>query len=195
SEQFGARDGWRIVGSLIGLETALSRLSLRRLDAGEMPLEPRLSSNERQTATLTVALVTSGTMTDAARDEIAQAVSRGRARLASMSADRDEIDRVAREAGLSEWRREALGWTLAHDRDAVANQLSLVELMWLGAPRPSDAAPLDPWGTAMLPLTGAMALQMPRPRAWEDLSGRSAIGILSTRGADVASGVREEPAA
>ena len=57
SEQFGARDGWRIVGSLIGLETALGRLSLRRLDSSEMPAEPRLSSNERQTLTLTVALL------------------------------------------------------------------------------------------------------------------------------------------
>ena len=72
SEQFGARDGWRIVGSLIGLEAALGRLSLRRLDSSEMPGEPRLSSNERETLMLTVALLRPIDMTDAARDEIAQ---------------------------------------------------------------------------------------------------------------------------
>src|SRR5262249_29742772 len=158
-EQFGGREGWRIVGSMIGLETALGRLALRRLDSSDMPGEPRLSSNERQTLTLTVALLRPAAMTDAARDEIAQAVARGRARLSTMSPDRDELDRVAREAGLSEWRRESLGWTLAHDREAAAAQLSLPELMWLGAPRPSEAAPLDPWGTAATPLTGAMVLQ------------------------------------
>jgi hypothetical protein len=194
-EQFGGREGWHISGSLIGLETALGRLSLRRMDSSEMPGEPRLSTNERQTLTLTVALFRPAAMTDAARDEIAQAVARGRARLASMSADRDELERVSREAGLSEWRRESLGWTLAHDRESAAAQLSLVELMWLGAPRPSEAAPLDPWGTAVHPLTGAMALQMPRARACEEVAGRSALGLLATRGADVAIAVAEVLAA
>jgi hypothetical protein len=194
-EQFGGREGWHISGSLIGLETALGRLSLRRMDSSEMPGEPRLSTNERQTLTLTVALFRPAAMTDAARDEIAQAVARGRARLASMSADRDELERVSREAGLSEWRRESLGWTLAHDRESAAAQLSLVELMWLGAPRPSEAAPLDPWGTAVQPLTGAIALQMPRARACEEVAGRSALGLLATRGADVAIAVAEVLAA
>ena len=101
----------------------------------------------------------------------------------------------AREAGLSEWRREALGWTLVHDRTAAASQLSLVELLWLGAPRPSEAAPLDPWGAAVLPLTGAMAVQMPRARAWEEVSGRAALGLLSTRGVDIAVAVAEALAA
>jgi hypothetical protein len=64
-------------------------------------------------------------------------------------------------------------------------------LLWLGAPRPSEAAPLDPWGAAVLPLTGAVALRMPRAAAWEERSGRPALGLISTRGADVAVAVAE----
>ena len=47
-EQFSAK-GWRVAGSLLGLETALGRLAVRRLDSSTMPLEPRLSTNERNT--------------------------------------------------------------------------------------------------------------------------------------------------
>ena len=48
--------GWRVSGSLLGLDVALARLSLRRLDSMVMPPEPRMVSSERQTAALTVAL-------------------------------------------------------------------------------------------------------------------------------------------
>jgi hypothetical protein len=185
SEEFGSRGGWHLSGSLLGLDTALVRLSLRRLDSGAMPLEPKLSTNERRTAMTTAALLNPRLMTDAARDEIAAALARGRARLTSMTGDRDELERVARDAGLSEWRREALAWTLAHDRDHLLSHVSFLELLWLGAPRPSEAAPLDPWGASMLPLTGCVCLQMPRARAWEELTGQPALGLLATRSAEV----------
>ncbi len=41
--------GWRVTGSLLGLDLALARLSLRRLDSTVMPPEPRMVSAERQT--------------------------------------------------------------------------------------------------------------------------------------------------
>jgi hypothetical protein len=178
--------GWRINGSLLGLETALARLSLRRLDAMMMPQEPKLVSGERQTASLTVALLNPRSMTDAARDEIAGALGRGRARLTALTGDRAEIDRVARDAGLSEWRREALAWTVAHDRERLTSRLSLVELMWLGRPREGARSALNAWGAAMLPLTGCLCLSMPRAAPWEELAGRPSLGLLATRGADVA---------
>jgi hypothetical protein len=185
AEDFRNRSGWHVTGSLLGLDVALARLSLHRLDASTMPKQSRLSTTERQTAALTVALLNPHRMTDAARDEIAAALGRGRTRLASLRPDRDDIERVARAAGLSEWRREALAWTLTQDPGRTASALSLVELFWLGVPRASAAAPLDPWGAATLPLTSCACLQMPRARAWEDLSGRPAQGIMATRAADV----------
>jgi len=178
--------GWRITGSLLGLDVALARMALRRLDSGIMPPEPRLVSAERQTAALSVALLNPALLTDATRDEIAAALARGRARLEALGGDRSDIELVSRDAGLSAWRREALAWALAHDRDRLASQLSLVEMMWLGKPRASAAVSLDGWGAAMLPLNGCICLAMPRAQPWEVLIGRPSLGLLATRGADVA---------
>jgi hypothetical protein len=177
--------GWRVTGSLLGLDVALSRLSLRRLDASLMPPEPRLVSSERQTASLTVSLMNHLALNDAARDEIAAALARGRARLDALDANQADADQAARDAGLSAWRREALRWTIAHDEARRATQLSLVELMWLGRPRATAAVSLDGWGAAMLPVNGCMCLSMPIAQPWEIFSGRPSQGLLATRGADV----------
>jgi hypothetical protein len=185
SESHTAR-GWRISGSMLGLDVALARMSLRRMDTSVMPPEPRLVSAERQTAALSVAFLTTSQMTDAARDEIAAALARGRARLEGLTGDRVEVERLARDAGLSAWRREALAWALTHDRAQVASQLSLLELMWVGKPRASQAISLDGWGAATLPIDGCLCLAMPRALPWETLIGRPALGLLATRGADVA---------
>jgi hypothetical protein len=187
--------GWRITGSLLGLDVSLARLALRRMDATVMPPEPRLVSAERQTASLTVAFLNPVLLSDAARDEIAAAVGRGRARVEALRADRADVDRLAQEAGLSSWRREAMAWAAVHDPAQVPAQLSLLELMWLGKPRLTEAIALDGWGAAALPLTGCLCLMMPRPQPWESLIGRPALGVLATRGADVAILVAETLAA
>jgi hypothetical protein len=187
--------GWRITGSLLGLDVSLARLALRRMDATVMPPEPRLVSAERQTASLTVAFLNPVLISDAARDEIAAAVGRGRARVEALRADRAEVDRLAQEAGLSSWRREAMAWAAVHDRAQIPAQLSLLELMWLGKPRITETISLDGWGAAALPLTGCLCLVMPRPQPWESLIGRPALGVLATRGADVAILVAETLAA
>lgn len=190
-EEFGSPVGWRVTGSLLGLDVALAGLAPRRLDFGEMPAEPRLTANERHTMSLTVASMRPWAMTDATRDEIAAALSRGRARLAALGGDRVEIERVAREAGLSAWRREALAWTIEHERERAADQLALVELLWLGAPRAADSIALDPWGAAVLPLTGCLCLELPRPGEWGLVAGRPAAGLLAARSADVTIRVAE----
>lgn len=183
--QFGTK-GRRVGGSLLGLETALAGLAVRRLDSSTMPLEPRLSTNERHTLMLTAALMNPAAMTDATKDEIAAAIARGRARLTALRPDREEIDRIVRAAGLSEWRREGLAWALTQDPSTVASRFSIVELFWLGVPRPAIRASLDDWGVAVLTLTGCLCLEMPAAIAWEERTGRPATGQLATRGADVA---------
>jgi hypothetical protein len=177
--------GWRIVGSLLGLDVPLARMWLKRMDATTMPPEPKMVSAERQVTALTVALLNPSALTDAARDEIAAALARGRARLEALTGDRADIERVARDAGLSAWRREALAWAATHDRAHAASQLSLVDVMWIGKPRITEAIALDPWGAAMMPLNGCLCLAMPRAQPWEVLIGRPALGLLATRGADV----------
>ena len=44
-------------------------------------------------------------------------------------------------------------------------------------------------------LSGCICLEMPRPRAWEELAGRPAVGLLASRGADVSLAVAETLAA
>ena len=200
-EEYRPHGGWRVTGSLLGLDTALAGLSLRRLDTSAMPEESRLSQTLRQTAALTAVLLQPHDLTDAARDEIAAALGRGRARVAGLSPNREDVERIARDAGLSEWRREALLWTMTHDPGRASAAFSLVELFWIGSPRSSAAAPLDLWGSASLPLTGCLCLQMPRAQPWENLAGRPALGLQATRAADVnllaadALAVRKLPAA
>jgi hypothetical protein len=180
--------GWRVSGSLLGLDVALARMSLRRLDSTVMPPEPRMVSSERQTAALTVSLLNPLALSDAARDEIAAALARGRARLDALDGAANteaDVEAIARDAGLSSWRREALRWTLAHDGARRTAQLSVVELMWLGRPRASAAVSLDGWGAATLPMNGCVCLAMPPAEPWEVLSGRPSQGLLATRGADV----------
>ena len=178
--------GWRLSGSLLGLDVPLSRFALRRIDLTAMPPPPKLAANEMHTAALTVSLMRANGLTDEVRTEIAEAIARGRARLAALSTDREQLGRLAADAGLSAWRRESLGWALANDPAHAEGRLSLLELMWLGAPRPSAAAALDAWGAASLPLTGCLCLAMPRPAPWEFYGGRPSVGLHATMGADVA---------
>jgi len=184
-EDFTSKTGWRVRGSLLGLESALARLSLRRLESTRIPPAPKLSTTQRQTVALAVALLNPSGASNTGRDEIAASLARGRARASALTADPGELDKVARTAGLSEWRRQALAWTIEHDPGAASSRFSLPELFWLGVPRPSAIQSLNAWGAAALPLTGCMCLQMPSARAWEEKSGRTATGLLATQAVDV----------
>jgi hypothetical protein len=181
-ERFDGKEAWRVRGSLLGLEAALPRLVLRRVDRTAMPGEPTLGSQDRQTVMLTAALSNPADTTDASRDAITAAVARGRTRVTALAADRSKLDGVADAAGLSEWRREALAWSFDEGRD-VLPMFSLVELFWLGASS-GDAGVVDGWGAAALRLSGCLCLQMPNPSPWEDVAGYTT-EVLATRGADV----------
>jgi hypothetical protein len=124
-------------------------------------------------------------LNDATRDEIAAALARGRARLEALDGSDADLEQVAKDAGISAWRREALRWTIAHDNANRNTLLSVVELMWLGRPRANEVISLDAWGATTLPLNGCACLAMPPAAPWERLAGRPAQGLLATRGADV----------
>jgi hypothetical protein len=192
-ERFDGKDAWRVRGSLLGLEAALPRLVLRRIDRTAMPGEPTLGSQDRQTLMLTAALSNPFDLTDQSRDAIAAAIAQGRARVAALAADPLQLDAIAAEAGLSEWRTQALAWSLAERRD-VLRAFSLVELFWLGASGGNIPVGADGWGAAALRLSGCLCLQLPGPSPWEDLAGYST-EVLATRGADVPLKIAETLAA
>ena len=191
TEEFGAAGGWRLNGSLLGLEVPLARLALRRLDNGTMPPGPKLTSSERHAAALTVVLMSPRAMNNASRDEITAAIGRGRARVAALTSDREQIDRIAAEAGLNEWRRESLAWTMTHQRELVPSHFSLLEMLWLGAPRSTAAVTLDAWGATTLRATGCLCLELPGPATGDFLAGRPVSGMLGLRGSEVALRVAE----
>jgi hypothetical protein len=189
-EEHSTRSGWRVTGSLLGLDITLGRLALRRLDLSDMPREPTLSTSLRAAATLTATLAAPIGAREPTANDIAAAIERGRARIKHLRNDRADIDRVASDAGFSEWRREALRWTLEHEGEQVLSRFSLVDLFWLGSPR-AKARHYDAWGAASTPLDGCLCLRMPSAEPWEARAGRTASGHLATRGVDVGLRVAE----
>ena len=182
-EEHGSRAGWRVVGSLLGLDVGLGRLALRRLDVSDMPAEPAMSTSERTAATWTAALFGPIHPEAATPPEIAAAIARGRAAVAEIGGDRSRVADVVERAGLSEWRREALRWTIANEPEKAESHFSLLELLWLGSRL--DPSALDPWGAARLSLDGSLLLRMPRPQLWESLGRRPSAGHLASVAADV----------
>ena len=80
AEDVDRRRAWHIRGSLLGLEVALAPLALRRVNTTEMPLEPSVGPQDRQTMTLAVTLMHPAATTDASRDAIVTAIQRQAAR-------------------------------------------------------------------------------------------------------------------
>jgi hypothetical protein len=175
-----ARDGWHLTGSLLRLEVALASLVLRRLDSTEMPTPSLLGITDRRTLALSVALINPRMLTDAERDNAAAALARGRARAALLGKNASELDTVADAAALSEWRRNAMRWTLAVDPPRANEGFTLLELFRLGGGDPRAS-----WGAAATPLDGCLCLRFPAANAWEEFAGRAASGQMGTQLADV----------
>lgn len=188
-ERFDGKDAWRMRGSLLGLDAALARLVLQRVDRTAMPGEPTLGPHDRQTVMLTAALLDSNAISDQSRDTIASAIARGRERVVALAEDPAQVNEVADAAGLSEWRRQALAWSVAQHRHSLSS-FSLLELFWLGHSNADATAPLDAWGAVTQSLNGCLCLQFPPPRPWEELAGY-ATELLASRAADVSLKIAE----
>jgi hypothetical protein len=171
---------WRVSGSLLGLDVALAPLSLRRLNFERVLEAPKLTTNQRDTFALSVALLNPYDLRDADRDRIADAIDRGTRRVAELSAAQ-ALDALADEIAIEPWRRRAIAWTFAHERDRVTSMLSLTELLVLGGGRPAE---LDAWGMAAV-ATGCVCPRLPRPGSWPSLIGRPQLGLIAVGVADL----------
>ena len=178
-EVFG-RDGWHLAGSLLRLDVALPALALRRLDSTEMPTPSVLSITDRRTLALSVALIDPRSLTNEDRDAVAASLASGRARVARLPENAAGLDAAADAAGLSEWRRNALRWTVATNPARAIESFTLLELFRLGG-----GAGAAPWGAAAAPLEGCLCLRFPAAVAWEEFGGRASTGQLATQLADV----------
>lgn len=172
---------WHVSGSALGLDIALAPLWLRRIDMTRVADAPRLTSNERQTFALSVALLNPFTMTDRDRDAIVEAIDRGTARVRAITPQ--SFDAVAGEVRLDGWRRRAVQWSMANDPERPTSLFSLTELMHLGGP--PEASARDGWGMSAVPSTGCVCTRMAAPADWWNLTGRPQLGLLATAVTDV----------
>jgi hypothetical protein len=171
--------GWRVTGSLLGLDVKLAEFSLIRLSWKLPARKPTLSEVDRRVLTEAVALVEPMSLTDADRDTIVAALRNGRARLAAARTPR-EAYALADEIRLGPVRRTLLPWVVAHDPERVATFLSPIELLWLGLDGMPMAPGLHEWGAPGEPRLGCLCLQMIDRRPWEMLAGRWPSGIFAS---------------
>jgi hypothetical protein len=173
---------WHVSGSALGLDVALSSLTLRRIDASRIGDAPRLTSNERQTFATSVALLNPFALTDEDQTAIVDAIDAGRRRVAALASDARLFDAAARDIALSGRRRREVQWTLGHDPARLESMFSLTELLYLGG---VPSAALDAWGMAAVPTTGCLCTRLAPPGRWTRLTGRPQLGLLATTVADL----------
>jgi hypothetical protein len=174
---------WHVSGSLTGLDVGLAPLALRRVNFERVLAAPKLTSNERDTFALSVSLLNPFAMRDADRDLIADAIARGRRRVAALAAaDVAAFGRVADDVSLEGWRRRAVRWMLAHETDRVPSMFSFTELLTLGG---ADPAALRDWGMSMLGQEGCLCSRLTPAGRWPTLLGRPPLGLTGSAVADL----------
>jgi hypothetical protein len=161
---------WHVTGAVIGLDVALAPLRLRRVAADRLSDAPRLSSIEREAIAVGVVLIDPRRLADADRDAVADAIGRGRARIAALADGQEPPQAIFEELGLDGWRRRALEWSLERDRATIPAQFTLVDALVLGGG--SKISGLDAWGTAGLYAYGCVCSRFAGPRVWRALEGR-----------------------
>ena len=184
---------WRVQGSLIGLDLALSRLAVRRIGDDQMPLAPTLTINDFTTFSRTVVALVPFELNDGDRDELAAAIARGRQRVADARADLRALETLAREARVSATAIQLLPWIAARQPDSLSDAFSLRDLMWLGKPALSKTQ-LDRWGIAGDGFDGRRTTMMAPAAPWEDFAGRSDVGQVATQAPDLTLRLVEETA-
>lgn len=128
--------GWHLIGSVLGLDSALGRLLLKRLDSGRVPTRPPLAGPLRRQ--VLAALSTRPLARAGDREAPQTRVDAGRRRVETLVAEPEDLDEVARTLGLIGVRVNALRWWLAEGGAAIAERFSYVELDALGRQRASS---------------------------------------------------------
>ncbi len=192
-ERSGTGAPWRVSGSLLGLDLALARIALRRLSLDEMPAIPTINLNDQLTLARTAVSMRPATLDDEVRDGMADAMGRGRARVAGAGTDLEQVDMLAAEVAMSRAQRQTLAWTLATSGTDTARLFSLRDLLWLGRGG-LDPQALAPWGVLADTVDGRVRPRFDRPVAWDTLAGRPDTGGLATEVPDLTLRLVEETA-
>ncbi len=173
---------WHLVGSALALDLAMAPLALRRISADRVPESPMVNLMQRDGFAATVAVMNGASTTDSDRDRIAEFIERGRARVARLGPEGENVDAVARAVDLDGWRTRALGWTVQHDPRQAPALFSMTELLVLGGGSP---AAFDAWGTYAFRTAGCLCPRLAAPADWRRWVGLSQAGLPATLVADL----------
>ena len=195
AETRGVTEGWYLAGSILNLDLALQRLSLRRVASDRLPDPPALRETDRQALSEAVVLMNPADQSDAARDELVAALARGRQRLASVGRTGEAAGGIAQAAGLDEWREEALAWSIESDPAAVAALFSLGDLVRLGANPPAPESRWHAFGTSAWSLEAWLTLRYPVAAPWTTMTGRNGTRVVPALVQDLTLGLAEALAA
>jgi hypothetical protein len=168
-------------GSLLGIQAALARWSLRRVSDGVVPALPTISGNDQSSFMLSVALSNARALSDEALLQIADAVTRGTRAIADARADPARLTAAATAAAISPWRGATLAWLAENESERLNEQFSIIERARLGGLR---ADQLPAWGAVSM-VTGCLCLEMPRARIPEATVGRAADGLVAGQSTDL----------
>jgi hypothetical protein len=190
---------WHVSGSALGLDIALARLSLKRIDADRLVGAPRLLSTERDAFAVSLNLMNAREIRDSDRDAIAAAIARGRRRLLALqpgaagtrpategealSNGGEPFNAIADQLRLDGRRRRAIRWTIDAERDRVPALFTLSEMLLLGGVAPGTN--LDAWGMSALPTAGCLCVRMTFPWTWQLLAGRPQLALGASSSPDL----------
>jgi hypothetical protein len=178
AETRDATGGWRVSGSVLALDIGLRDHALRRISADAMPDVPTITDNDRSAFVEAAVLANPFDYRDADMAAIADAIRRGRAKVAVLTSVPSVFPEAAASAALDEMRQQAVAWTLAHERERVTDFFSLGDLLRLGQLTPGTVEDLDAWGTSGLSFDGRLRLLFPASHLWSTLSGRRGKGLV-----------------
>src|SRR5687767_4123070 len=175
----GVLRGWRVTGSLLGLDVRLADFALMPVSARPPPRKPTLDDDHRRVLVETVALIDAASLADADRDAIAGALRKGRARLAA-ARTRDGVAAIADEIRLSAARRTLIEWVAAKDPARLGEFLGPTELLWLGLEKAHPPPGLQAWGAAGEGRLGRLCVQIPDRVPGEAFAGRWSSGLFAS---------------
>ena len=180
AETRDATGGWRITGSVLALDIGLRDHALHRISADAMPDVPTITDNDRAAFVEAAVLANQFDYREADMAAIADAIRRGRAKVAVLTSVPSLFPEAAASAAFDEMRRQAVAWTLTHQRERVPDFFSLGDLLRLGQLATGAVENLDAWGTSGLSFDGRLCLLFPASHQWSTLSGRTGKGGVAT---------------
>jgi hypothetical protein len=177
---------WHVAGSLLALDIGLAAEALHRLSSDAPSSVPTISDNDRRAVTEAAVLANVFDYLDADMALLAEALGRGRARVAVLAGDPGRLPDLSSAAGLDTGRRNLLAWALVHEPGQASRFFSLGDLLCIGGIDAGSVRALDAWGTSGLSYDGRLRLRFPSSRPFPALSGRFGGGLLPTLVADMA---------